>query len=218
MLGGPEVGWARGLQGWEGDEDVCRGGSSWVGTSTGIQGTKSWRGDSPQGVEDGILEGGDEKESGISLPFHPQEYLFRYGYTHVAELSDDQQSLSRALRLLQKRLALPETGELDKTTLEAIRAPRCGVPDLGKFQTFEGEPKWNHHNITYWCAAKPRGGGGAGRAPAAVRPSDRPLGFDVQPGAGGSPPEPLCLRQGSGPCNLSLPARALVSVPREKRV
>ncbi|VFV32007.1 matrix metalloproteinase-9 precursor [Lynx pardinus] len=79
-----------------------------------------------------------------------EEYLYRYGYTHVAEMSDDQQSLSRGLRLLQRRLALPETGELDRTTLEAIRTPRCGVPDLGKFQTFEGDLKWHHHNITYW--------------------------------------------------------------------
>lgn len=101
--------------------------------------------------------------SGISLLLHPQEYLFRYGYTQVAELSNDKQSLSRGLRLLQRRLALPETGELDKTTLEAMRAPRCGVPDLGKFQTFEGDLKWHHNDITYWCAAGLRGGAGPGR-------------------------------------------------------
>lgn len=59
-------------------------------------------------------------------------------------------SLRPALLLLQKQLSLPQTGELDSKTLEAIRAPRCGVPDLGKFQTFEGDLKWHHHNITYW--------------------------------------------------------------------
>lgn len=95
----------------------------------------------------------------MSLPLHPQEYLYRYGYTQVAELHDNKQSLSRALRALQKRLSLPETGELDHTTLEAMRAPRCGVPDLGRFQTFEGDLKWYHHNITYWCAEGSRGGG-----------------------------------------------------------
>lgn len=81
---------------------------------------------------------------------HPQEYLYRYGYTQVAELSDDKQSLSRALRVMQKRLSLPETGELDSTTLAAMRAPRCGVPDVGRFQTFEGDLKWHHQNLTYW--------------------------------------------------------------------
>lgn len=96
------------------------------------------------------------------LPLHPQEYLFRYGYTKVAELSDNKQSLGRALRVLQRRLNLPVTGELDSTTLEAMRAPRCGVPDLGRFQTFEGDLKWHHQNITYWCAAGSRGGGRGG--------------------------------------------------------
>lgn len=108
--------------------------------------------------------------SATSLPFLPQEYLYRYGYTPGAELSEDGQSLQRALLRFQRRLSLPETGELDSTTLNAMRAPRCGVPDVGRFQTFEGELKWHHHNITYWCAAGPRGGergaeGGERRVP-----------------------------------------------------
>lgn len=94
----------------------------------------------------------------MSLPLLPQEYLYRYGYTHVAEISKDDQSLRQPLQRLQRRLALPETGELDSTTLNAMRAPRCGVPDLGRFQTFEGDLKWHHHNITYWCEAGPPGG------------------------------------------------------------
>ncbi|XP_029412783.1 matrix metalloproteinase-9 isoform X2 [Nannospalax galili] len=79
-----------------------------------------------------------------------QEYLFRYGYTRVAEMQGEKLSLRPALLLLQKQLSLPQTGELDSKTLEAIRTPRCGVPDLGKFQTFEGDLKWHHTNITYW--------------------------------------------------------------------
>ncbi|KAF5917467.1 matrix metalloproteinase-9 [Diceros bicornis minor] len=79
-----------------------------------------------------------------------EEYLYRYGYTRVAEMTDDNLSMDRALRQLQRRLALPETGQLDSTTLEAMRAPRCGVPDVGQFQTFEGDLKWHHQDITYW--------------------------------------------------------------------
>lgn len=119
----------------------------------------------PELLGDGDLaQSGRERESVLwmSVPLHPQEYLYRFGYTQIAELSNDEQSLSRALRLLQKRLALPETGELDSTTLTAMRAPRCGVPDLGKFLTFEGDLKWQHQNITYWCAAGPAGAGGDG--------------------------------------------------------
>ncbi|XP_049635156.1 matrix metalloproteinase-9 [Suncus etruscus] len=77
-----------------------------------------------------------------------EEYLFRYGYTRLAELNQDQ--IGSALKRLQQRLSLPVTGELDSATLEAIKTPRCGVPDLGRFQTFEGDLKWHHHNITYW--------------------------------------------------------------------
>lgn len=111
--------------------------------------------------------------SGISLPLHPQDYLYRYGYIKVAELRNDSQSLNQALRALQKRLSLPETGELDTTTLEAMRAPRCGVPDVGHFQTFEGDLRWHHRNITYWCAA------------GSLRGSGSRVGRSVPAGAGG---------------------------------
>ncbi|KAM6164610.1 matrix metalloproteinase-9 [Rhynchocyon petersi] len=79
-----------------------------------------------------------------------EEYLFRYGYTRVGEIRGDSQSLAPTLKRLQKNLNLPQTGKLDDLTLEAIKAPRCGVPDIGHFQTFEGDLKWHHHNITYW--------------------------------------------------------------------
>ena len=112
--------------------------------------------------------------AGSSLPLGPQEYLYRYGYTQVADINDREQSLSGALQRLQRRLALPVTGELDSATLEAMRAPRCGVPDVGKFQTFEGDLQWHHQNITYWCAAGSRGGGrgGVGR-PGSARSGGR---------------------------------------------
>lgn len=58
-------------------------------------------------------------------------------------------SLAKALRKMQKKLGLKETGELDTTTLEAMRAPRCGVPDVGTFLTFEGDLKWDHMDLTY---------------------------------------------------------------------
>ncbi|XP_006881803.1 PREDICTED: matrix metalloproteinase-9 [Elephantulus edwardii] len=79
-----------------------------------------------------------------------EDYLFRYGYTRVGEMRQDEQSLGPAIKRLQKRLSLPETGQLDSITLETIRAPRCGVPDIGGFQTFPGQVKWQHRNITYW--------------------------------------------------------------------
>nr|AZA36287.1 matrix metalloproteinase 9 [Pampus argenteus] len=58
-------------------------------------------------------------------------------------------STSKALRKMQRQLGLEETGELDKSTLEAMKQPRCGVPDVANYQLFEGELKWDHYNVTY---------------------------------------------------------------------
>ncbi|XP_053250779.1 matrix metalloproteinase-9 [Podarcis raffonei] len=78
-------------------------------------------------------------------------YLQRFGYLQDPNSgsSGGQVTLDSALKKMQKRLGLPETGRLDAPTMEAIRAPRCGVPDLGTFQTFEGNLKWDHNDITY---------------------------------------------------------------------
>ncbi|XP_009701870.1 PREDICTED: matrix metalloproteinase-9-like, partial [Cariama cristata] len=80
-----------------------------------------------------------------------QSYLLRFGYTTEAEArtSSKHVSLAKALRKMQKQLGLEETGKLDAGTLEAMRAPRCGVPDVGTFLTFEGDLKWDHMDLTY---------------------------------------------------------------------
>lgn len=81
----------------------------------------------------------------------PQSYLLRFGYTteREAKTGSKHVSLAGALRRMQKQLGLQETGELDASTLEAMRAPRCGVPDVGTFLTFEGDLKWDHTDLTY---------------------------------------------------------------------
>ncbi|NXW43406.1 MMP9 protein, partial [Nyctiprogne leucopyga] len=80
-----------------------------------------------------------------------ERYLLRFGYTTEVEARTGSKhvSLSKALRKMQKQLGLEETGELDAGTLEAMRAPRCGVPDVGAFLTFEGDLKWDHTDLTY---------------------------------------------------------------------
>uniref|UniRef100_H9G3K2 Peptidoglycan binding-like domain-containing protein n=1 Tax=Anolis carolinensis TaxID=28377 RepID=H9G3K2_ANOCA len=78
-----------------------------------------------------------------------QRYLYRYGYLEGSGHLAGQVTLDEALKKMQRRLSLPETGQLDGPTLSAIRAPRCGVPDFGHFQTFQGDLKWDHKDITY---------------------------------------------------------------------
>ncbi|KAM9527920.1 matrix metalloproteinase-9 [Guaruba guarouba] len=89
--------------------------------------------------------------SGLSDLELAESYLLRFGYTTAAEarMGTKHVSLAKALRKMQKKLGLEETGELDAATLEAMRAPRCGVPDVGTFLTFEGDLKWDHMDLTY---------------------------------------------------------------------
>lgn len=58
-------------------------------------------------------------------------------------------STSKALKRMQRQLGLEETGELDKLTLEAMKQPRCGVPDVANYKTFDGDLKWDHNDVTY---------------------------------------------------------------------
>uniref|UniRef100_A0A671N8P4 Matrix metalloproteinase-9 n=1 Tax=Sinocyclocheilus anshuiensis TaxID=1608454 RepID=A0A671N8P4_9TELE len=79
------------------------------------------------------------------------EYLKRYGYVDVIQKSGLQavMSTSKALKELQRQLGLEETGSLDQPTVDAMKQPRCGVPDIRNYQTFDGDLKWDHNDVTY---------------------------------------------------------------------
>uniref|UniRef100_A0A8C5R691 Matrix metalloproteinase-9 n=1 Tax=Leptobrachium leishanense TaxID=445787 RepID=A0A8C5R691_9ANUR len=78
-----------------------------------------------------------------------EKYLHNFGYLALEQGSDSHVSIRKALAHMQRKLGLHETGDLDQETMDAMRAPRCGVPDIGNFNTFEGELKWDHNDITY---------------------------------------------------------------------
>ncbi|XP_062854809.1 zinc finger protein 335-like [Trichomycterus rosablanca] len=80
-----------------------------------------------------------------------QNYLKRFGYMEIQDKSGRQASMSssKTLKRLQSQLGLEETGMLDEATISAMKQPRCGVPDVRNYQTFAGDLKWDHHDITY---------------------------------------------------------------------
>lgn len=80
-----------------------------------------------------------------------QSYLKKFGYMETLHRSglESMASTSKALKKMQRQMGLEETGKLDKPTLEAMKQPRCGVPDVANYQTFDGDLKWDHHDVTY---------------------------------------------------------------------
>ncbi|XP_056140414.1 collagenase 3-like [Lampris incognitus] len=59
--------------------------------------------------------------------------------------------LSRKLRDMQRFFGLQITGTLDTETVQLMKKPRCGVPDVdvARFTTFQNEPKWRKTALTY---------------------------------------------------------------------
>ncbi|XP_029302302.1 uncharacterized protein LOC115017756 [Cottoperca gobio] len=55
-------------------------------------------------------------------------------------------------REMQNFFGLRETGRLDLHTLDVMRQPRCGVPDVENFSFYPEKPKWKNHTITYTIA------------------------------------------------------------------
>ena len=50
---------------------------------------------------------------------------------------------------MQKFFTLQETGEIDQKTVEIMKKPRCGVPDVANYNFFHRKPMWQKKDITY---------------------------------------------------------------------
>lgn len=57
--------------------------------------------------------------------------------------------MENKVQVMQQFFGLNVTGKLDKSTLDMMHRPRCGIPDVHNFKTFQGTPAWKKHFITY---------------------------------------------------------------------
>lgn len=62
--------------------------------------------------------------------------------------------LKDTLKKMQKFFGLPQTGDLDQSTIETMRKPRCGNPDVANYNFFPRKPKWEKTQITYRCQGR----------------------------------------------------------------
>ncbi|XP_038123821.1 matrix metalloproteinase-20 [Cyprinodon tularosa] len=53
------------------------------------------------------------------------------------------------IRQMQNFFGLRETGILDSETLDVMKKPRCGVPDLDNYSFYPYRPKWKNYTISY---------------------------------------------------------------------
>lgn len=75
-----------------------------------------------------------------------QFYSLEVEGSHLVQ-SRNRSLLDSKLREMQAFFGLAVTGKLDSDTLEIMKVPRCGVPDVGQYgYTLPG---WRKHNLTY---------------------------------------------------------------------
>ncbi|XP_078513134.1 matrix metalloproteinase-20-like [Lissotriton helveticus] len=85
-----------------------------------------------------------------------QEYLDKYftkdGDQHVGQMVAGGNPMTGKIKEMQTFFGLPITGKLDYTTMEVMKAPRCGVPDVENYRLFPGQPKWPKNSLSYRIA------------------------------------------------------------------
>ncbi|KFR13856.1 Stromelysin-2 [Opisthocomus hoazin] len=53
------------------------------------------------------------------------------------------------IREMQSFFGLEVTGELNRKTLDMMKQPRCGIPDVRSYSTFPQSPRWKKEEVTY---------------------------------------------------------------------
>uniref|UniRef100_A0A8P0PDV9 Matrix metallopeptidase 27 n=1 Tax=Canis lupus familiaris TaxID=9615 RepID=A0A8P0PDV9_CANLF len=87
-----------------------------------------------------------EENMQLAQVYLNQFYSLEIEGSHLAQ-SKNKSLLVGKIREMQAFFGLTVTGQLDSNTLEIMKTPRCGVPDVGQYgYTLPG---WRKYNLTY---------------------------------------------------------------------
>lgn len=82
-----------------------------------------------------------------------QKYLQKYYNLKTGTNKSGRQRNSglvvEKLKEMQKFFGLKVTGRPDAETLHVMQQARCGVPDVAPYVLTEGNPRWEHTDLTY---------------------------------------------------------------------
>ncbi|XP_062329703.1 collagenase 3 [Osmerus eperlanus] len=78
-----------------------------------------------------------------------ERYLRKFYGLPVGLQSRRSNSMETKIREMQSFFKLQVTGELDDNTLELMNKARCGVPDVGEYNLFPRNLKWQSNNLTF---------------------------------------------------------------------
>uniref|UniRef100_A0A8C9RMM8 Matrix metallopeptidase 20a (enamelysin) n=1 Tax=Scleropages formosus TaxID=113540 RepID=A0A8C9RMM8_SCLFO len=81
-----------------------------------------------------------------------QEYLMKFYRLEgdgALRSKRDTTAMERNIQKMQDFFGLEVSGRLDPKTLEVMKRPRCGVPDVDNYSFYPDKPRWTNRTITY---------------------------------------------------------------------